>query len=167
MKFWGSLKVDDWWRYPITPSPYGIGVMGRRPGPEVNKERCTSKPMNRPKGNPHPSGRGGGQFLWANPLSIIRSVCGVSSANLSVYDPLPALKGGVSLSGLERYPSLRGLRITFTNHRPQRASKLHVGGIALIACMLWLFCLSFASHTLNIITKNKLETSTYKPSRPS
>jgi len=35
--------------------------MGRRPGPEVNEERCTSKPMNRPKGNPHPSGRGGGQ----------------------------------------------------------------------------------------------------------
>jgi len=24
--------------------------MGRRPGPEVNEERCTSKPMNRPKG---------------------------------------------------------------------------------------------------------------------
>jgi len=24
--------------------------MGRRPGPEVNGERCISKPMNRPKG---------------------------------------------------------------------------------------------------------------------
>jgi len=36
--------------------------MGRRPGPEVNEERCTSKPMNRlGRENSHPSGRGGGQ----------------------------------------------------------------------------------------------------------
>jgi len=37
-------------RYSITSSPSGIGVMGRKPGPEVNGKRCTSKPMNRPKG---------------------------------------------------------------------------------------------------------------------
>jgi len=33
------------------PSPLaGIGVMGRRPGPGVNKKGCTPKPVNRPKG---------------------------------------------------------------------------------------------------------------------
>jgi len=28
--------------------------MGRRPGPEVNEERCTSKPMNRLEGETPP-----------------------------------------------------------------------------------------------------------------
>jgi len=38
----------------ITPSPLvGIGVMGRRPGPGVNGERCTPKP-------PHPNKGGEG-----------------------------------------------------------------------------------------------------------
>jgi len=39
---------------PITPSPTGIGVKGRRPGPGLNKKDAAP--------NPHLSGWGGGQL---------------------------------------------------------------------------------------------------------
>jgi len=65
-------------------SPSGRGVMGRRPGLGVNKEGCTPKPVNCPKGTLALLVRGGGQKYRA-----VGSITDSGPAGISTRAPAP------------------------------------------------------------------------------